>query len=73
MIDLINIYSDIRDCLVIDFFCLDSDNQSCGTDRDKDKANVTVILASGDSYVKTNRPSRQKVSPGASNRNEMPS
>lgn len=63
----------MHDFSMIDCFCLGSDNQGCSTDRDKDKPGVTVILEAGDSYVKTHRPSRQKVSPGTPNRNEMPS
>lgn len=30
-------------------FCIDSDNQTCITDRDEEKTNLTSILESGDS------------------------
>ncbi|XP_051271573.1 RING finger protein 207 isoform X1 [Dicentrarchus labrax] len=51
----------------------DSNNQTCVTDQDRDKNNRPLILDSGESSVKTNRPGRQRVPTETSNHNEMPS
>lgn len=59
-------------CLAIDFFCLDSGSQSWSSDRAKTSVSVSVSLESGDSYVKTRRPSRHKLPAGTANGNEMP-
>ncbi|XP_074495241.1 RING finger protein 207 isoform X1 [Sebastes fasciatus] len=51
----------------------DSDNQTCVTDQDRHKNNRPLILESGDSSVKTNRPVRPRVPTETSSLNEMPS
>ncbi|XP_026161770.1 RING finger protein 207 [Mastacembelus armatus] len=51
----------------------DSDNQSSVTDQDRDKNNRPMMLESGESSVKTNRPCRQRVPPDPSSHNEIPS
>lgn len=53
-------------------FCLDSDNQSCVTDQDRDKNKRPLILDSGDNCAKTSRPGRQRVPPETCSHSEMP-
>ncbi|XP_028432610.1 RING finger protein 207 [Perca flavescens] len=51
----------------------DSDNQTCVTDLDRHKNNRPLILESGESSVKTNRPGRPRVPMETASHNEMPS
>ncbi|XP_040015281.1 RING finger protein 207 isoform X2 [Xiphias gladius] len=51
----------------------DSENQTCVTDQDRDKNNRPLILESGESSVKSNRPGRQRGPTETSGHSEMPS